>query len=75
MCLGIPGRIEEIKGSLATVTFGTVRREVDIRLLDNVQVGDFVLVHAGFAINKINQQEAEATLELLRELASYEEHL
>lgn len=75
MCLGIPGKIEEIKGHLATVSFGSVRREIDIRLLEEVNVGDYVLVHAGVAINKINQQEAEETLALIREIASLDAEL
>ena len=75
MCLGIPGKVEEIKGELATVSFGSVRREVDIRLLEDVEVGEYVLVHAGFAINKINQQEAEETLALIREIAVLGEEL
>ena len=75
MCLGIPGKIESLDDTLATVTFGTVKRRVDVRLLENVSVGDYVLVHAGFAINKINEKEALETLDLIRELMSLEEEL
>ena len=71
MCLGIPGKIEELQDTLATVTFGSVKRQVDVRLLENVSVGEYVLVHAGFAINKISEHEAIETLELIRELAEH----
>jgi len=75
MCLGIPGRIEAIEDSTATVSFGTVKREVDVRLLENVKVGDYVLVHAGFAINKLSEKDAQETLGLLREMMSLEDDL
>lgn len=68
MCLGIPGKIEELKDTTATVSFGSVRRQIDVRLIENAAVGDYVLVHAGFVINKISQREAEETLDLIRQL-------
>ena len=68
MCLGIPGKIEELKDTMATVSFGTVKRLIDIRLVENAAVGDYVLVHAGFAIHKISEREALETLELIRQL-------
>ena len=70
MCLGIPGKIETINEDLiAMVTFGTVKRRVDVRLVDDPKVGEYVLVHAGFAINKISETEAKETLELLTQIA------
>jgi hydrogenase expression/formation protein HypC len=70
MCLGIPGEIVEVHpgtASLATVTVAGVRRAVNIGLLgeDQVRVGDWVLVHVGFAMAKIDEAEAAATLALL----------
>ena len=69
MCLGIPGRIEALDDSLATVTFGSVIRKVDVRLIDEPRVGDYILVHAGFAINRISEADALETLALLQQIA------
>jgi hydrogenase expression/formation protein HypC len=69
MCLAIPLEIKEIKGNLAKVSIGTAFREVYLDLMDEVKVGDFVLVHAGFAIEKLDKEEAEKTLSLFKEIA------
>ncbi|MCD6515002.1 MAG: HypC/HybG/HupF family hydrogenase formation chaperone [Candidatus Asgardarchaeia archaeon] len=71
MCLGIPGKIVKIKGKIAIVDFGGVEREAIIALLDDVKVGDYVIVHAGYAIEKLRPEEAEETLKLLREISAY----
>ncbi len=64
MCLAIPAKILEKRGSMAQVDFGEgVHREVDITLVD-ADVGDYVLVHAGFAIQVIGEEEARETLNL-----------
>ena len=71
MCLAIPGEIVDISpGDLATVDVAGVRRAVNIGLLGDGQVrtGDWVLVHVGFAMSRIDEAEAAATLELLRGL-------
>jgi hydrogenase expression/formation protein HypC len=68
MCLGIPGRIEEVRGTEATVSFGGTRRSVRLDLLDNVSVGDYVIVHAGFAIEVLDQETALQMLNTLREV-------
>ncbi len=76
MCLAIPGKIIEIvdvENQLAKVEVGGVRRNVNLGLLDDVQVGDYVLIHVGFAMSKIDEKEALATLQLLQELGSYED--
>jgi len=68
MCLAIPGEIVELladRADLAKVDVAGVRRAVNIGLLDGVSVGDWVLVHVGFAMSKIDEAEAAATLELL----------
>jgi hydrogenase expression/formation protein HypC len=70
MCLGIPGEIVEIsasRGGLATVDVAGVRRAINIGLLgeDEVGIGDWVLVHVGFAMSKIDEAEAAATLAML----------
>jgi hydrogenase expression/formation protein HypC len=80
MCLGIPGQIIEItdiKRKLATVNIGGVKRQVNIACIVDDEhpvescVGDWVLVHVGFAMNRINEQEASETLKLLEELALF----
>ncbi|MFH0803265.1 MAG: HypC/HybG/HupF family hydrogenase formation chaperone [bacterium] len=69
MCLAIPVRVLSIEENAALIEFGGVRRPVDLRLLENVQVGDYVLVHAGFAIQRLDEEEARKTLELFREIS------
>jgi hydrogenase expression/formation protein HypC len=66
MCLGIPARVlERQDGGLAKVDFGGVRRSVSVAFTPNVEPGDWVLVHVGFALATIDEDEAQATLELL----------
>jgi hydrogenase expression/formation protein HypC len=76
MCLAIPGRVVEIvdeAGRIAKVEVGGVRRNVNVALLDAVGVGDYVLIHVGFAMSKIDEREAVETLRLLEELGSYQD--
>lgn len=78
MCLGIPGRILDVRdeGGMAMghVDFGGVRRDVCLAYVsDEVQPGDYVVVHVGFAISKVNEAEARRTFELLREMSQLEE--
>lgn len=68
MCLGIPGRIIEIKGGTATADVAGTRKEISLRLLDGVGVGDFVIIHAGFAIEKLDTERALETLKLIEEI-------
>jgi hydrogenase expression/formation protein HypC len=70
MCLAIPGRIVAIEDNLATVDINGVVTRADITLLENLSVGDFVLVHAGFAIQKYDREDAEETLRIFRELGN-----
>ncbi len=67
MCWGIPGKIIKVSGDTAIVDFGGVRREVDISLVPDVKEGDYVIVHAGFAISKLDKEEAEEMIRLLKE--------
>lgn len=72
MCLAVPAKVLQIEGSNANVDFGNgTRREVNVSLVD-VQVGSYVIVHAGFAIEVLDQAEAQETLDLWRELLSQE---
>ena len=76
MCLAIPGKIIDIvdrENQIAKVEVGGVRRNVSIGLLDDVQVGDYVLIHVGFAMSKVDEKEAQETLRLLQELGSYQD--
>lgn len=70
MCLAIPGRITSIDGSMAYVDFGDgTKREVNISLVD-VKVGQYVIVHAGFAIEILDEEAAKETLKLWDEILS-----
>ncbi|MCX7923874.1 MAG: HypC/HybG/HupF family hydrogenase formation chaperone [Clostridia bacterium] len=68
MCLGIPGKIIKIEGKTSMVELMGVTREVSIELLKDVKLGDYVLVHAGCAIQVIDQEEALKTIEIFNEL-------
>jgi len=69
MCLGVPGKIVDIDGSIATVDFWGVRRQVRLDVVDEpVQPGDYILNHVGYAIRRIPAGEIAATLELYEEL-------
>ncbi len=69
MCLAVPGKILEIDGDTARVDFGGITREANVILVPEAAVDSYVLVHAGFAIQVLNEAEAEETLSLFRELA------
>ncbi|MHA1648974.1 MAG: HypC/HybG/HupF family hydrogenase formation chaperone, partial [Candidatus Helarchaeota archaeon] len=62
MCLAIPGKIIKVEGDYAKVDFGGVTRRVGISLLENVTENDYVIVHAGYAIEVLNEEEAEERL-------------
>jgi hydrogenase expression/formation protein HypC len=68
MCLALPVKIIKITGTIAEVDIGGTRRQADIRCIDAVKPGDYILVHAGFAIEKIDAKEAEETLKVLRDI-------
>ncbi|ASJ08702.1 hydrogenase [Thermococcus siculi] len=68
MCLAVPGRIIEIEGKTAVVDFGGVKREVRLDLLPDVSVGDYVIVHTGFAIERLDEKRALEILEAWAEV-------
>lgn len=68
MCVAMPGEVIEIKDGNALVTFGTIKKNIVTTLIPDLKIGDYVLVHAGFAITKIEKAEAEETLEIFKEL-------
>jgi hydrogenase expression/formation protein HypC len=69
MCLGIPAQIIDLDGAEAVVSLGGVTRRASVMLLEGVSKGDWVLLHAGFAIERLDPDEAERTLSLIREMA------
>jgi len=72
MCLAVPVQVLELmENETALVEMGGVRKVVSLMLLDGVEAGDYVLVHAGFAIEKVDREEAERTLAVLEEAAEF----
>ena len=70
MCLAIPAKVEELLNhDQATVEVGGVRSRISLAMIDGVEVGDYVIVHVGHAITRLNVEEAEKSLALFRELA------
>jgi len=73
MCLAIPAKVVEVQGDIAKVDFGQgIVRDVNVTLVE-AHVDEYVLVHAGYAIQVINQEEAEETLRLWEEILKYSE--
>jgi hydrogenase expression/formation protein HypC len=79
MCLGVPGKIIEVYEAdnlkMGKVDFGGVVREACLAYVPEAQVGEYVVIHVGFAISKVSEEEAQATLDLLREISTFEEEL
>lgn len=72
MCLAIPAKVLEIHGEKAIVDFGGVRKEAWITLVDNVKIGDYLIIHTGYAIQILDKKEAEETLKLFNEFKIFE---
>ncbi len=70
MCLAIPVRVQEVEGSEAVVEIGGVRRRISLALTPEAKTGQYVLVHAGFAISVLDEKEAQETLKLFEEMAA-----
>lgn len=79
MCLGVPGKIVEIFEDsgliMGKVDFGGVTRQACLSYVPEAQVGDYAIIHVGFAINLLSEKDALETLDLLSEIGSYEEEL
>lgn len=73
MCLAIPGKILEVNGDKANVDFNGVKRDVIIALVKDAKVGKYVLVHAGYAIELLNEEEAQETLKLWKNIVEEED--
>ena len=68
MCLSIPARILSIDGNMAEVSAGGTIFKAGLHMIENPNIGDYILLHAGFAIQKISEEEAAETLKILREI-------
>jgi hydrogenase expression/formation protein HypC len=79
MCLGVPGKIVEIYESgglpMGKIDFGGVTREACLSYVPEATVGDYTIIHVGFALNLISEEEAQETLDLLRQIAEVESGL
>jgi hydrogenase expression/formation protein HypC len=74
MCLAIPAQVVELRpNDNALVDLAGVRKEISLALVEDVAVGDYVIVHVGYALNKLDPEEAEKTLQLFAELGDLEE--
>ncbi|MBI4881164.1 MAG: HypC/HybG/HupF family hydrogenase formation chaperone [Planctomycetes bacterium] len=78
MCLGVPGKVERIEQGelgvpMGTVSFGGTRMEVCLAYVPEVQVGDYVIVHVGFAISKVDEAEAQEIFRMLEQMGSLAE--
>lgn len=77
MCLALPARVVAIDDAtdMATVALGEVKREVSLALVEDVNVNDYVLIHVGYALNKVSEEEAEKTLALFAEAGLLDQEL
>jgi len=79
MCLGVPGKILEIYETdglkMGKIDFGGVTREACLAYVPEAEVGKYSIIHVGFAISLLSEEEAQATLDLLREISSFDEEL
>lgn len=75
MCLALPAKVIAIdeQADMATVALGEVKKEISLALVEDVQIDDFVLIHVGYALNKVSPEEAERTLQLFAEAGLTEE--
>ena len=72
MCLAVPMEVIEVKDFRGKARMGSVKRDVNLSLVPDVRVGDYVIIHAGSAISVLDKEEAEKTLDLLREIGDME---
>lgn len=73
MCLAIPGKVLSLDGNKGIIEIGNMKREVFMHLLPDVRVNDYVLVHAGCAIEQVDEEEAKITMDILKELMDDED--
>ncbi|MEA3496815.1 MAG: HypC/HybG/HupF family hydrogenase formation chaperone [Bacteroidota bacterium] len=75
MCLSIPAKVLEINGEVAKVTLGGTEYNASLQLVEDVKIGDYVLIHTGFAIQKLSEKEAQETLKLFNEFEELNKQL
>ncbi len=79
MCLGVPGKVVEIYEAgglkMGKVDFGGVTREACLAYVPEIQVGEYTVIHVGFAINRLDEKEAKESLDLLQEIVNLEDEL
>jgi hydrogenase expression/formation protein HypC len=75
MCLSIPAKIISIEGETARASVGGTIINVGLHMIDDVKAGDYVLVHTGFALQKISDEEAQETLKLIKEIEDFNQEL
>lgn len=79
MCLGVPGKIVEIYETeglrMGKIDFGGITREACLAYVPETEIGDYTIIHVGFAISRLSEEEAQATLEILNEIADIDEEL
>ena len=68
MCLAVPMKVVQINGEFGIAELGGLRRKVNLQLLPQIKVGDYIIVHAGFGIEKLDTEEAEETLRIINEI-------
>lgn len=68
MCLAVPMKVVQIDGEFGIAELGGLRRKVNLQLLPKIKVGDYIIVHAGFGIEKLGAEEAEETLRMINEI-------
>jgi hydrogenase expression/formation protein HypC len=73
MCLAIPAKVVELRGDTATVDMEGIRREVNVLLVPDIRTGEYAIVHAGFAIGKLDEREALDSLKLIRQVLGSEQ--
>ena len=75
MCLSIPAEIISIEGDMAQVSIGGTMVKASLQLLDDPKIGEYVLLHSGFAIERLSKEEADETMRLFKELGDIEDQL
>jgi hydrogenase expression/formation protein HypC len=73
MCLSVPAKVVSVKGVSAKVSVGGTLVDIALHLVDDIKPGDYVLVHTGFALQKVSEEEALETIELIRQMDTYGE--
>jgi hydrogenase expression/formation protein HypC len=73
MCLAVPAKVTAVEGDEAVLDYGGIKRRANISMLRDVRIGDYVLVHVGYAISKLDEQEALETLELWNKILAADE--